>query len=245
MPERDILAPCGCLYQVTGYNPLSMTSKVRCKRAARLRLPRDLFQHLGVSTRAKLNGQVRHGPAAPCARRHAPTLPAWTPFVRSEIRMPWGPKSVTGRTLDEAVYAVVYSTGLDPDEVRRQLEEQESRSSDEELWINSRYQVILSRIPCQDPRLPTLVHLSIKRVDKECPGEEHFRDFQRIKNELVGRGCEGVELYPTEDRLVDTANQFHLWCFDDATVRFPFGMGSRLVTGDSIIGTVQRPFEDS
>lgn len=77
-----------------------------------------------------------------------------------------------------------------------------------------------------------LVHLSIKRID-QAPVHD-WRDLQRIKDELIGPECEAVELYPANSRLlVDTSNQFHLWCSRDASFRFPFGFGDRLVTDDS------------
>ena len=63
-----------------------------------------------------------------------------------------------------------------------------------------------------------------------------------IKNVLVGPNCEGVELYPAEDRLVDLANQTHVWCIDDPNFRFPFGFWERAVQSESTCGAVQRPF---
>lgn len=45
-------------------------------------------------------------------------------------------------------------------------------------------------------------------------------DAQRIKNELLGDEYEACELYPAESRLVDGANQFHLWAING---QFPFG----------------------
>jgi hypothetical protein len=84
-----------------------------------------------------------------------------------------------------------------------------------------------------------MVHLSIKRRDK-LPIHD-WRDIQRIKNELVGPEIEGMELYPAESRLVDTANQYHIWCFPNAT--FPFGFHEgRLVTEAESDGSKQRPF---
>ena len=56
-----------------------------------------------------------------------------------------------------------------------------------------------------------------------------WRDFQRIKNELIGEEYEGVELYPAESRRVDTANQYHIWVAKNIEFRFPFGFNERVV----------------
>lgn len=39
-----------------------------------------------------------------------------------------------------------------------------------------------------------------------------WRDFQRIKNDLVGAEWEAIELYPAESRLMDPSNYYMLWC---------------------------------
>ncbi|MDR3404310.1 MAG: hypothetical protein P4L99_17560 [Chthoniobacter sp.] len=62
-----------------------------------------------------------------------------------------------------------------------------------------------------------------------------WREFQRIKNELVGPECEAVELYPAESRLVDTANQYHLWVNPDPRFRFPFGYDRRIVMDEPVV----------
>lgn len=54
-------------------------------------------------------------------------------------------------------------------------------------------------------------YLSIKRRDKkQC---RNWSDFQEIKNMLCVNGEKryAVEIYPPEDRLVNTANQYHIW----------------------------------
>jgi hypothetical protein len=71
------------------------------------------------------------------------------------------------------------------------------------------------------------VHLDISRRD-EKPWINRG-DFQKIKNELVGREYEAVELFPANNRLVDTANQYHLWVMADSRYRFPFGAGEQLI----------------
>jgi hypothetical protein len=89
-----------------------------------------------------------------------------------------------------------------------------------------------------------MIHLSIKRLDKNPVGIAHFRDFQQIKNDLVGPECEAVEIYPAETRLVDTSNQYHLWVFKSPTFRLPFGFNDRrMVIEDSTRTTKQRPLE--
>lgn len=86
-----------------------------------------------------------------------------------------------------------------------------------------------------------MVHLSIKRRDKQpC---RDWRDFQRIKNELVGPEAEGVEIYPAESRLVDLAAQFHLWVFTTGKLPFGFDEGRLVSDADTGDGAVQRPFE--
>ena len=96
----------------------------------------------------------------------------------------------------------------------------------QQAWVNSRYQVLVFRYT----DMPLFVHLSIKRQDR---GSLHdWRDLQRIKNELAGTSCEAAELYPSEDRLKDAANQYHLWVLEPGR-RFPFGYhDGRVVSAD-------------
>src|SRR3954466_1854884 len=56
-----------------------------------------------------------------------------------------------------------------------------------------------------------------------------WREFQQIKNELVVPEFEAIELFPAESRLVDTANQYHLWVYADPKFRFPVGFLDRFV----------------
>lgn len=92
-----------------------------------------------------------------------------------------------------------------------------------DYWFaNSRYQVLVKFE--RAPGWPPLVHLSIKAHDKRCVRD--WRDMQRIKNEIVGPEAEGLELYPAESRLMDEANQFHIYCAHPI-VNFPFGQQDR------------------
>lgn len=93
-----------------------------------------------------------------------------------------------------------------------------------QLFENNRYQVIRREYP-EGPFGP-YVHLTIRNQDGTS--RRDWREFQRIKNELVGEEAEGVEIYPAESRLVDTINHYHLWVFRE--YRFPLGMTVREVS---------------
>lgn len=108
-----------------------------------------------------------------------------------------------------------------------------------ECWINSRYQVFKREKPMKNGG--TLVHLSIKNRDKSS--KHDWREFQRIKNELIGPEEEAVEIYPAESRLIDTCNQFHIWCIKGSII--PVGFLDREVSESSDVpGLVQRPFPE-
>lgn len=111
-------------------------------------------------------------------------------------------------------------------------------------YMNDRYQVNVQDIgPAFGDELGDMAWLSIKRRNK-APARD-WRDLQEIKNQIVGPECEGVELFPAESRLVDTANQYHLFVFRNPAVRFPFGWHQRATaTPDEAarVGAVQRPF---
>lgn len=107
------------------------------------------------------------------------------------------------------------------------------------VFRNSRYQVV---IRVQQTVFGPVDWLSIVRIDREPIHD--WREFQRIKNELLGVEREGVELYPAESRLVDTTNQYHLFVLPIGSF-MPFGYAERDVTETIPEGSVnkQRPFE--
>jgi hypothetical protein len=125
---------------------------------------------------------------------------------------------------------------------REQAEDERRHMIEEDIMLNNVYQV---NIRVAETGIYTdMVYLSIKRRDKKTIRD--WRHLQRIKNELVGPECEGVELYPAESRLVDTANQYHMWVAVDSDFRFPFGFTERLVHGPEEahkVGARQRAFE--
>lgn len=94
----------------------------------------------------------------------------------------------------------------------------------EEQFANDLYVVHRREVAPKDANQPPMIYLSIRRQDRKAVHD--WRHFQRIKNQLAGPEWEGVEIYPAESRLVDGANQYHLWCFN---FTLGFGFNTRLV----------------
>lgn len=111
--------------------------------------------------------------------------------------------------------------------------------AEDQIYVNSIYQVNVNYNVPTPEGWPPLIHVSIKRRNR-LPIHD-WRDLQRIKNEIIGPEYEAVELYPAESRLVDSANQYHLWVVNDPNYRFPFGFSGRFAIGDSRGGAKQRP----
>lgn len=122
---------------------------------------------------------------------------------------------------------------------RSQAKEQYNRLKKDEIWCNDSYQVNIDRDPPNNRMGVAMIHLSIKRLDKEAVHD--WRHFQEIKNELVGPDHEGFEIYPLEDRLVDAANQYHMYVFADADTKLPIGFEARGVCYENVGGATQRP----
>ena len=53
------------------------------------------------------------------------------------------------------------------------------------------------------------IWLSIKYTAKKATPS--WRELQTIKNNIVGENRQAIEIYPSEDSIVDTLNHYHLW----------------------------------
>ncbi len=74
-----------------------------------------------------------------------------------------------------------------------------------------------------------------------------WRHFQQIKNDILGEEREACELYPAESRLLDEANEYHLFAMPVGE-QIPFGQHERNITDivspfDNLT-TRQRPGSD-
>lgn len=112
------------------------------------------------------------------------------------------------------------------------------------FYMNERYQVNVQTMAAPfGPDTGDVFWLSIKRRDRAAIRD--WRELQVVKNMIVGDEHEGFEVYPAESRLVDTANQYHLWVFADPRVRLPVGFRAREVMDAGAAaaqGATQRPF---
>ena len=144
----------------------------------------------------------------------APSIPL-TPFHAATL---------PPETLDVGLFAKKH--GLTEEVAADQIERLRAQA----IYLNDRYQVNVDIV-----RAPfgvdtgDMLWLSIKRRDRARVHD--WRELQRIKNMVVGDEHEGFEVYPAESRLVDTANQYHLWVFVNPAVRLPVGYQHRDVSG--------------
>jgi hypothetical protein len=110
----------------------------------------------------------------------------------------------------------------------------EDQRSDE-CWHNGRYQCLVKLMPSEqfpegDRR--DMLHLSIHAQDRGPM--RNWRHLQQIKNEVAGELRTAVEVFPPEDRLTDTANEYHLWVFPEG-FELPFGLGDDALVSDDEI----------
>jgi len=54
-----------------------------------------------------------------------------------------------------------------------------------------------------------VIELLIERVDGEAI--HNWQDFQKIKNEYLGKDSVAIEVYPKQSEVVDYANKYHLF----------------------------------
>jgi hypothetical protein len=80
---------------------------------------------------------------------------------------------------------------------------------DRERWTNDEYIVFLDKSYPNHFEKVKVWELSILRHDGQLAHD--WRDLQAIKTMLVGPEFEAMELYPAESRVIDVANETHLF----------------------------------
>lgn len=124
-----------------------------------------------------------------------------------EARLPdeeaWEPlQRATHVPMSEQAKALIRARGGD----EKLIEELD----DSELWKNAIYTVSVTRWDDGGQWHGAVQELSIRRNDRQPVHD--WRHFQQIKTELAGAEVEALEMYPAESRLMDTANQYYVYC---------------------------------
>lgn len=133
----------------------------------------------------------------------------------------------------EAWRAAVIERGGDLDALTAKVESKD-------FWANDRYVCHVDRREDDG----SVMVLSFHRRDRKPIRD--WRDMQQIKNDIAGLEIEGVELFPADSRLMDTANEYWLWCLRPGE-RWPFGFVNREVSDEShaaSLGAKQRPLRE-
>ena len=162
----------------------------------------------------------------------------WTPPVAGTFReiteeffayLPRSPK--------EAIRTLMQRFGLDRASAKAEFRLYRNPNPEKRTRVYESELYRVFRNP--NPDNPTLVHLSIRPL---CGTARHdWRELQAIKNAILGAECEAVEIYPAESRLMDEANQFHLWGCSTPGVRIPFGTPSGVLADRPVAsGCTQR-----
>ena len=121
------------------------------------------------------------------------------------------------------------------------IAQQIAQAQGSETWMNNIYVATVHPGAPTEGGWPAMKQLSIRRIDRKVIHD--WRHLQQIKTDIFGPDCEAVELYPSDDRVVDTANSYHLWVLTDPGRKFPFGWGTGQRTDCNVAGIPgqQRP----
>ena len=93
-------------------------------------------------------------------------LRPWTPFQKAEA-LGFG----DGATREQVISSL-RKTGFSDADIEAALK----AALEDDLYINSRYQVAVRYFDVH-PTMPKMIHLSIRRLDREQVGPEKWRDF--------------------------------------------------------------------
>jgi len=105
------------------------------------------------------------------------------------------------------------------EEAKRQARAAIAETLQTPVYLSEDYQVLLMT------RGPLAVHLSVRRRDNQAM--QSRRDLIEIAEAFALPNSVYVELYAAESRVVDTANQYHLWSIPD---RVPEWVGAGSLT---------------
>jgi hypothetical protein len=90
-----------------------------------------------------------------------------------------------------------------------------------ERWANEDYVVLVRTCPSDmnPTQISGMKWLSIRRRDGSPV--RNWQDLQQIKNDILGREADAVEVFPAESRKADGVNQYHLFGGWPIPIGFP------------------------
>jgi len=65
------------------------------------------------------------------------------------------------------------------------------------------------------------IHIRVRWTDEKRTDPIPWELLQKVKNETVGYGVWAIEVYPPQDRVVDSIPMRHLWVPVDQSIKFP------------------------
>jgi len=87
-----------------------------------------------------------------------------------------------------------------------------------------------------------IIWISYHRRDRQPVHD--WRDIQNIKNDIAGKDWEAVEVFPSESRLVDTSNEYHLFALKTIPLGWYIGRAIQTHEFVSKFGATQRDRSD-
>lgn len=104
----------------------------------------------------------------------------------------------------------------------------------DEVWVNDRYQALVKYLQFKEHTgepagAEGMVQLSIHSHDRGPV--RNWRHLQQIKNEVCGELRTAVEIFPPENLLTDTSNEYHLWVYPEG-FDLGFGLNESAVVSD-------------
>ena len=118
--------------------------------------------------------------------------------------------------------------------MRMAKDEYYSMIENEQWYSNTLYSATVEKRKNDEMGLE-VIQISFKRHDRKTDENISWQHKQWIKNDICGAEAEGLELFPAESRLLNTANQYHIWVLGN-NERLPFGYD----TGRTVVETTKK-----
>jgi len=162
---------------------------------------------------------------------------SWNPMERIDHPFKGRPKKEVIREIHKLGKVMARKTGIMGRikyTMKKAKSEYYDRIKTEIYYANDKYQAIMTE-------QENAIWLSIKNHDRTT--DIPWQHKQWIKNDLCGEEAEGVELFPAQSRMWNTANQYHLFVMKDKEripVGFDFGGPAELKeSGENEFGAKQ------